>query len=122
MIDGFRYYILPPFWVLSLGLLSLVLVILGVTLGAIGIFQEKQNENDLSLNLWESECFVFFIQSMEHSCTFCFDGSCPSQLCYDQRFKVLYAIYNRTQVISTISAKNLTEHLPIEVSQRNDRE
>lgn len=103
---------LPPFWVLVVGVFAIIIAILGVMLGGIGIFREKQtNGHALSTNYVESQCFVYFIESIEHPCL--------DMICYDQKFKVSYFLLNGSEIISSISMKNLREKSPINVSDEH---
>lgn len=103
---------LPPFWVLVVGLFAIIIAILGVMLGGIGIFREKRTDgHELSTNYVETQCFVYFVESIEHQCS--------DMICYDQKFKVSYVLLNGSEIISSILMKNLREKSSIHVSNEH---
>ena len=110
-------YILPPVWVIIIGLSAVVIVILGVMLGAVGLINKKHiNNNEISIDEIESECFVFFSQCIERQCQICTNQLCSNRTCYDERFKVSYSIFNGSEMISTIRTRNSLERQQINVS------
>ncbi|UJR24783.1 hypothetical protein I4U23_006157 [Adineta vaga] len=103
-------------WLLGIGIFAFTIGIIGALLGSIGLIKQAHNRVYEQLNnQWETKCFVFQRVSLPHPCQNCNDSNCNTNICYDEKFKVIYKIFDETEILSTISVNDTPHQQDIQV-------
>lgn len=103
-------------WLLGIAIFACVIGIIGALLGSIGLLKQARNSFFHHLdNQWETKCFVFQRLTIPHPCYYCNTKNCTTNICYDEKFKVSYKIYDDSQIISSINVRDTPNSQNIQV-------
>ena len=96
-----------PFWVILFRTFICLSIIGGIIIGSYGLSKYLNAINDEDLfRPWETTCYVFDYELIEHKCESCGEDGCTIYKCYNQIYKITYKIFNNTYINSTIIINN----------------
>ncbi|CAF1258606.1 unnamed protein product [Adineta ricciae] len=108
--------LLRVLWLLGIGIFALVIGVIGALLGSIGLLKQARNHFFDNLdNQWETKCFVFQRLTVPHPCYNCNSTNCTTNICYDEKFKVSYKIFDDSEIISAINVHDTSNPQNIQI-------